>query len=94
MKLREQIYEDYLSKYSDHHCTLIKKYRTVFHYVSVLRDKEEAIYRKDTTIAKQLLHSQPLKAILPRTALSGFYMSVQKHQAQLHTHPKNIHVFS
>ncbi len=42
MKLREQIYEDYLSKYSDHHCTLIKKYRTVFHYVLVLRDKEDA----------------------------------------------------
>ena len=41
MKSREQIREDYLSKYSEHHCTLIKKYRTVFRYVLVLRDKED-----------------------------------------------------
>ena len=33
----EQI-NDYMNKYSDHHCTLIKKYRTLFHYVWVLEE--------------------------------------------------------
>ena len=41
MKSREQRIENYLSKYSEHHCILINKKRTLFHYVWVLQDKED-----------------------------------------------------
>ena len=41
MKSREQICEGYLNKYSEHHCTLIEKHRTVFRYVLVLRDSKD-----------------------------------------------------
>ena len=38
MKNKSEKVNDYMNKYSDHHCTLIKKYRTLFHYVLVLED--------------------------------------------------------
>ena len=37
MKKKEKVY-DCMNKYSDHHCILIKKYRTLFHYVWVLEE--------------------------------------------------------
>ena len=40
MKTREQIIDKYLSKYSEHHCILFKKKRTLFHYVWMLQDNE------------------------------------------------------
>ena len=41
MKTREQIIDKYLSKYSEHHCILFEKKRTLFHYVWMLQDKED-----------------------------------------------------
>ena len=40
MKTREQIIDKYLSKYSEHHCILFEKKRTLFHYVWLLRNNE------------------------------------------------------
>ena len=40
MKTREQIIDKYLSKYSEHHCILFEKKRTLFHYVWMLQDNE------------------------------------------------------
>ena len=60
MKTRKNI-ESYLGKYSEHHCILIKKKRTLFHYVWVLQDKDDifkayvgkALY-SDINIAQRL----------------------------------------
>ena len=41
MKTREQLIDKYLSKYSEHHCILLEKKRTLFHYVWMLQDKED-----------------------------------------------------
>ena len=41
MKSRGQQIETYLSKYSEHHCILINKKKTLFHYVWVLQDNED-----------------------------------------------------
>jgi len=38
MKNKDEKVNDYMNKYSDHHCTLTKKYRTLFHYVWVLEE--------------------------------------------------------
>ena len=38
MKNKNEKVNDYMNNYSDHHCTLIKKYRTLFHYVWVLEE--------------------------------------------------------
>ena len=38
MKDKNEKVNDYMNKYSDHHCILIKKYRTLFHYVWVLEE--------------------------------------------------------
>ena len=40
MKTREQIIDKYLSKYSEHHCILFEKKRTLFHYVWLLQNNE------------------------------------------------------
>jgi hypothetical protein len=39
MKNKNEKVNDYMNKYSDHHCILIKKYRTLFHYVWVLEEQ-------------------------------------------------------
>ena len=39
MKNKNEKVNDCMNNYSDHHCTLIKKYRTLFHYVWVLEEK-------------------------------------------------------
>ena len=38
MKNKNEKVNDYMNNYSDHHCTLIKKYRNLFHYVWVLEE--------------------------------------------------------
>lgn len=38
MRNKNEQINDYMNKYSDHHCTLIKRYRTPFHYVWVLEE--------------------------------------------------------
>ena len=61
MKNKNEKVNDYMNKYSDHHCTLIKKYRTLFHYVWVLEEKgqkfkvyiEKALYFR-TELGSQL----------------------------------------
>ena len=41
MKSRGQQIETYLGKYSEHHCILINKKKTLFHYVWVLQDEND-----------------------------------------------------
>ena len=38
MKNKIERVNDYMNKYSYHYCTLIQKYRTLFHYVWVLEE--------------------------------------------------------
>ena len=38
MKYENEKVNGYMNKYSDHHCTLIKKYRSLFHYVCMLEE--------------------------------------------------------
>ena len=38
MKNSSKSTHDYLNKYSNHHCILIKKYRTIFHYIWLLEE--------------------------------------------------------
>ena len=38
MKNKNEKVNDYMNNSSDHHCTLIKKYRNLFHYVWVLEE--------------------------------------------------------
>ena len=40
MKSKDEMVDEYMRKYSEHHCLLVKKYRTVFHYVWVLEENE------------------------------------------------------
>ena len=40
MKSSSKLTHDYLNKYSNHHCILIKKYRTVFHYIWLLEEND------------------------------------------------------
>ena len=39
MKNKNEKVNDCMNNYSDHYCTLIKKYRTLFYYVWVLEEK-------------------------------------------------------
>ena len=39
MKNKNEKVNGCMNKYLDHHCTLIKKYRTLFHYVWVLEEQ-------------------------------------------------------
>ena len=36
--MKDKKLDNKLDKYSDHHCKLIKKYRTLFHYVWLLEE--------------------------------------------------------
>jgi len=40
VKIKEEMIDEYMRKYSEHHCLLVKRYRTVFHYVWVLEANE------------------------------------------------------
>lgn len=40
MKSVNQLQAEYLNKYTEHHGVLVKKYRTVFHYVFVIEENK------------------------------------------------------
>ena len=61
MTRKDETIEKYLSKYSEHRCLLVKKYRTVFHYVWVL---EENGNRFKIHVGKQLYLLHPIRSRL------------------------------
>ena len=40
MKNKDEIIDEYMRKYSEHHCVLAKKYRTIFNYIWVLEENQ------------------------------------------------------
>ena len=40
MQRKDEMIDKYMRKYSEHHCLLVKKYRTIFRYVWVLEENE------------------------------------------------------
>ncbi len=57
MKSNEQSIDDYLKKYSEHHCVLIKKYRGLFHYVWIL-DDNGSVFR--VNVGKALYYGESI----------------------------------
>ena len=52
--MKEKMTKDYLSKYTNHHCILVKKYRLFFLYVWIL---EENVKRFRVRVGEQLYSS-------------------------------------